>query len=192
MMARRIALVVVAMIASSVQSALACWGPQGHPRSWVSDADVIVRARVWRLTEAPAATSAVRTLETLVRFGVVEVLKGEVQFTVSVTGTLTERSDMNDLRVPYAMVRPGGRAGACNARNYQRDGEYLLLLKKVDGKLTPYWAALGATNEQVTGADDPWVTWVRQQLESVHTTSDLLLPTNSRRIKPWPAFGRRY
>ncbi len=191
-MVHRIALVVVAMIVSSVQSAFACWGPQGYPRSWVNDAEVIVRARVWRLTEAPAATSAVRTLETLVRFGVVEVRKGEVQFTVSVTGTLTERSDMNDLPVPYAMVRPGGRAGACAARNYQRDGEYLLLLKKVDGKLTPYWAALGATNEQVTGADDPWVTWVRQQLESLPKKPDPLLAPTSRRIKSWPAFGRRY
>ena len=76
-MAHRIALLVVAIIVSGVQSAFACWGPQGHPRSWVSgDADVIVRARVWRLTDSPAATSAVRTGETLVRLGVVEGTQG--------------------------------------------------------------------------------------------------------------------
>ena len=74
---------------------------------------------------------------------------------------------MNNLPVPYVMVRPSGRAGACFARSYQRDGEYLLFLKKVNGKLTPLLGlALGATNEQITGADDPWVAWVRQQLAS--------------------------
>jgi hypothetical protein len=191
-MSHRIVLLVVAVIVSGAQSAFACWGQQGYARSWVSDADVIVRARVWRLTEAPAVTSAVRTVETLLRLGVVEVLKGEVQFTVNVTGTLTERSDMNDLPVPYAMVRPGGRQGACAARNYERDAEYLLLLKNVDGQLTPYWAALGATNEQVTGADDPWVRWVRQQLESIPRKSDLLLTPNSRLNQVWPMFRPRY
>jgi hypothetical protein len=191
-MAHRIALLVVAIIVSGLQSAFACGGQQGYPRSWVSDADVIVRARVWRLPEAPDATSGVRTAETLVRFGVLEVLKGEVQFTVSVPGTLTERSDMNDRPVPYAMVRPGRRGGECVARNYQRNGEYLLLLKKVDGKLTPYWAALGATNEQVTGANDPWVTWVRKQIESIPKKPDPLLATNSRGVTLWPAFRPRY
>ena len=93
---------------------------------------------------------------------------------------------MNDLPVPYARVRPGGRGGGCDARNYQRNGEYLLLLKRVDGQLTPYWAAHGATNEQVTGADDPWVAWVRQQLESIPQKSNLLLAPNSRRVNLWP------
>ena len=190
-MAHRIALVVVATIVSSVQSAFACWGPQGYARSWVIDADVIVRARVWRTTDAPAASSAVRPAETSIRLGVVEVLKGEPQYTVSVTGTLSERPDMNDLPVPYAMVRPGGRQGACAAQNYQREGEYLLLLKKVDGKLTPYWSALGATNEQITGADDSWVAWVRQQLDSIAKKPALLLAP-SKRLKLWPAFGTAY
>lgn len=169
-MAHRIALLVAATILSGAESAFACFMQQGSPSSWVSDADIIVRARVWRLNEAPAAPSP-PWVETSIRLGVAEVLKGEVQFTVDVSGTLANHSDMNNLPVPYGMVRPGGRGGGCFARSYQRDGEYLLLLKKVLGKLTPYWASLGATNEQIRGADDPWVAWVRQQLASTPETS---------------------
>jgi hypothetical protein len=83
----------------------------------VSDADVIVTARVWRLTDAPAAPSPRGrkrryALDWSIRFGLVEVLKGEVQFTVDVSETLTNHVEMNDLPVPYVMVRPSGRAGA--------------------------------------------------------------------------------
>ena len=186
-MAHRIALLVAATILAGVQSAFACRGAPGDPRLLVSDADVIVRARVWRQTDAPASPSP-PWAETSIRLGVVDVLKGEVQFTVDVSGALANHPDMNDLPVPYVMVRPGGRAGACFARSYQRDGEYLLLLKKVNGTLTPYWAPLGATNEQITGADDPWVAWVRQQLAFTPetTTSDWLAPKR-RRLGP-PAF----
>lgn len=44
--------------------------------------------------------------------------------------------------------------------------EYLFLLNRVDRMdgLIPYWIALGPTNEQIRGADDPWVRWVREQL----------------------------
>ena len=46
--------------------------------------------------------------------------------------------------------------------------EYLLLLAQPQvpqsEPLTPYWAALAATNEQVFGQDDPWVEWVRHEL----------------------------
>ena len=87
------------------------------------------------------------------------------------------------------MVRPGGRGGECFARSYQRDGEYLLFLKKVDGKLTPYWAALRATNEQITGAHDEWVTWVRRQLESVSEKSRVKQAPMAE-IESWPRANR--
>ena len=67
--------------------------------------------------------------------------------------------------VPYGHVRPSGGAG-CFAYQYRLGAEYLFLLNRVeriDG-LTPYWIALGPTNEQINGADDPWVRWVREQL----------------------------
>jgi hypothetical protein len=188
-MAHRIALLVAATIVACAQSAFACWATGGSPHVLVADADVILRARVWGLGEPPAQSSIMSPAETEVRLGVVEVLKGEVQFSLTVPGTLTDRPDMNDRPVPYAIVRRGGRAGECYARNYQRDGEYLLFLKAVNGNLTPYWAALAATNEQITGADDPWVVWVRQRLEDIRKTSALLPPSNIRRISFSPALG---
>jgi hypothetical protein len=182
-MVHRIALLVGAAILSGTQSAFACWAGPAHPRYLVSEADVIVRARVWRLTDAPATLSP-PWVETSIRLGVVEVLKGEVQFTVDVSGTFANHPDMNNLPVPYGMVRPSGRGGGCFARSYQRDGEYLLFLKKELGKLTPYWAALGATNEQITGADDPWVAWVRQQLAFTPATASDWLAPKRRRVSP--------
>jgi hypothetical protein len=41
---------------------------------------------------------------------------------------------------------------------------YLLLIPRVNGAPTPYYAALGATNEQLFGADDRWLAWVREQI----------------------------
>ena len=185
-MTHRIALLVAATILADVQSAFACFAGPRSPGSLVTDADVIVRAQVLGLTEAPTSP-LVLLPNSWIRLGVMEVLKGEVQFTLTVSGTLTDHPDMNDRAVPYWMVRPSGRGGGCFARTYQRDGEYLFFLKKVDGKLTPYWAALSATNEQITGADDPWVTWVRQQLAfAPETTSDWLVPKR-RQLGP-PAF----
>jgi hypothetical protein len=99
------------------------------------------------------------------RFLILEQLKGETHlFDLSVSGTLTAHPDFNDQSVPCGMVRPDGRGGGCFAESYQQGGEYLVFLKTQDGMLTPYWAALSVTNEQIRGADDPWVTWVRQQI----------------------------
>ena len=142
-MAHRIALLVAATILSGAESAFACFMQQGSPSSWVSDADMIVRARVWSVPGAPAPPSPAWA-ETSIRLGVVEVLKGEAQFTLDVSGTLANHPDMNNLPVPYGMVRPRGREDGCFAHSYLRDGEDLLFLKKVNGKLTPYWASLGA------------------------------------------------
>ncbi len=70
--------------------------------------------------------------------------------------------------VPYDFIRPGGRHGNCVALEYRQGAEYLLLLKRSSNQaalpdtLTPYWAALAPTNEQVFGPADPWVAWVRK------------------------------
>jgi hypothetical protein len=162
----RIALLVTAVIVASVHPALACFQMQGAPRTLVSDADVIVRVRVVSTADASGSSSIRSNGERSIRFQILEQLKGDVLFDIAVPGTLTDRSDMNDLPVPYGMVRPDGRGGGCFARTYQPGGEYLLLLRKVDGTLTPYWAPLGATNEQIRGEHDPWVDWVREQIGS--------------------------
>jgi hypothetical protein len=70
--------------------------------------------------------------------------------------------DFNPAPVPYPAVRPAGQRGSCFAEEYRRGGEFLLLLKRTAGHLTPYWAALAPTNEQIRGADDRWVRWVRE------------------------------
>jgi hypothetical protein len=102
-----------------------------------------------------------------IEFRVEEILKGEnVPSTITLNGYLTERDDFNDRPVPYDFVRPGGRGGSCSAYEYRWGSEFLLFLKKADGKLTIRWYALAPTNEQLRSADDPWIVWVKEQLNS--------------------------
>jgi hypothetical protein len=61
---------------------------------------------------------------------------------------------------PYNWVRDGGIYGNCYAYDYKMDGYFLLFLKNQ----SPYWADLAATNEEVSGRDDPWVIWVKEHL----------------------------
>ena len=166
-MTPRIPLLVAVAIGGSVQSAFACFAAGQHPNALVKNSDVIVRVRALAVTDAPTPSSILLGVTSLVHLGVLEQLKGETLFSLTVTGTLSDRADMNDKPVPYVVVRGGGLGGGCHAYNYQHGGEYLLLLKKVDGKLTPYWAPRGATNEQINGEHDPWVAWVRRQLGSI-------------------------
>jgi hypothetical protein len=41
----------------------------------------------------------------------------------------------------------------------------LLLKNNRDGELTVYWYALGPVNEQLHSLDDPWLLWVRKQVD---------------------------
>ena len=52
--------------------------------------------------------------------------------------------------------------------DYRRGAEFLLVLKWYPAgvTLTPYWYALAPTNEQLRSDQDPWLRWVRQQIES--------------------------
>ena len=164
-MLRSTVIVSAAMMFAGVDPVLGCFAISGHPQSWVRDADVIVRVRALEASSVASDSVAAPGTSALVRFEILEVLKGgEGLFTLSVPGTLGGGSDFNDRTVPYGIVRPGGRGGGCFARNYETGGEYLLLLNRSEGQLTPYWVPLAATNEQVRGADDPWVVWVRSEL----------------------------
>jgi hypothetical protein len=62
---------------------------------------------------------------------------------------------------PYHWVRDGGTHGDCHAHDYQMHTQFLLFLKHG----TPYWASMAATNEEVSGPDDPWVLWVTRFLQ---------------------------
>jgi hypothetical protein len=74
-----------------------------------------------------------------------------------------DSDDFNDRPVPYDWVRSSGTSGSCFAFDYREGAEYLLFLRSIGGVLTPYWAPLAPTNEQVTGPEDPWVIWTRNR-----------------------------
>lgn len=86
--------------------------------------------------------------------------------TLQIGGFETGHEDFNSDTVPYIRVRSQGLLGGCVASTYVRGGQYLLLLRREHGDLTPYWAPLEPVNEQVHGSDDPWVQWVRRAIQS--------------------------
>jgi len=172
-----IAIVVLGMIGCASAPALACTAIVGTPVTWVGDAEVILRVRAVEergarirgsFQERRAWLDATgRQFGTTVKFEVLEVLKGQKpEGAIEFEGELTERDDFNDRPAPYDFIRPGGRSGNCFAFHYKKGADYLLLCRIRDGRLTPHWAALGATNEQLIGPDDKWLGWVRQQLAS--------------------------
>jgi hypothetical protein len=144
----------------------------GTPQSWVTDAAAILRVRAveerpQRILEWFRAKG--EHLDTKVRFQVLEVLKGtRPSAVVEFDGSLTDGDDPNDGSVPYKWVRRGGRGGNCFAYGYKKGGEYLLFLRTSrtsNGELTPYWATMAATNEQLFGPGDKWLAWVREHLK---------------------------
>jgi hypothetical protein len=167
---------VLATLVFVPASALACTGIMGTPVRWVRDSEVILRVRaveehgtrIRGIQELRAWHDATgRQFGTTVQFEVLEVLKGQASVdAIELEGELTERDDPNDRPAPYDFVRPGGRSGNCFAFHYKKGAEYLLLCRIRDGSLTPHWATLGATNEQLFGSDDRWLGWVRQELKS--------------------------
>jgi len=149
----------------SLSPASGCAALWGTPPDWVAGADVIVRARAVQLVNSVSTSRP--TWKTKIRFEAVEVIKGTVNGAeLAFEGAALDRNDWNRLPVPYTMVRPGGRSGNCYAFNYRLGQEYLLMLKRVDGALTPYWASLAATNEQLSGPADKWLVWVRQAVQA--------------------------
>ena len=100
-----------------------------------------------------------------VAFRVTEVIAGAESLPPELlfSGHLSDDDDFNPGTVPYATVRPAGQRGSCYAHTYRLEANYLFLLSRPNEHLTPYWAPLAPVNEQVRGADDPWVTWVRAE-----------------------------
>jgi len=138
-----------------------------NPKILVQNAEIIVRATAVGYGDPPPPDSRIRFIE----FRVEEVLKGEESpNTFLIRGILTDKDDFNDRPVPYDYVRPMGRDGSCSARHYKQGAEFLLFLKRHDisekdsrewGDITPYWASMAATNEQLNHADDAWLLWVK-------------------------------
>ena len=168
---------VFAFLLASPSVALACAVRMGTPTSWLADSAAIVRVRPLEERRSPDAWGpGPWGPGTTVRFEVVEVLKGQVAPVLEFEGELTDLDDPNPLPVPYSTARSMARGSYCFTFTYKRDGEYLLILGSRNdvrplrgsdskgGGLTPYWAPMGATNEQLFGANDPWLAWVRAQL----------------------------
>jgi len=131
-------------------------------RSTEYDAAVIVRARA---VGADSQTSRGTTDPARVRFERLEIVKatGSVPLFFAVSpAALTDQDEFNPQPVPYASVRPSGLRGTCYATAYRRGAEYLLFMsRQPQGMLTPYWAPLMPTNEELHGPTDPWLLWVR-------------------------------
>lgn len=136
--------------------------PIGRVEEFVDSAEGIVRAVALGVEAGHDETE--RWVP--VRFQTVETLRGPVDETELVLpGRIVDQDDFNQGEVPYQIIRHAGQRGDCYAREYRVGAEYLFLLMDRDGELTPHWAPLAPTNEQLRGDDDPWADWVRGRIE---------------------------
>jgi hypothetical protein len=166
-------LFAVLVVLMRADGADACGVREGDAAYWIDNADAIVRVRVVEqrgraLTEQELrqADASMTRIGTTIRFEALEVLKGKPPRFLEFDGELTDlpELDENEPTLPRTWVRRAGRAGNCFALQYRAGEEYLLMLKRYDNLLSLYWAAMGATNEHVVGARDPWLLWVRAYL----------------------------
>jgi hypothetical protein len=148
----------------------ACLGPP--PLSapvLITRADVIVRATALQYVKTPREQMVELDFSSNgnIQFKVEEVLKGEgIPASLTIEGLLSVVDDFNDDPVPYDRVRPGGRHGSCEVYSYKKDAQFLVFLRKEEGKLTPYWASMSPTNEQLRSPDDAWLKWVKEYLRT--------------------------
>ena len=137
----------------------------------VTKADAILRVRAVEYDKPPSnptiGTNSVP--DSVVKFEVLEVIRGHASSELSLHGYLNKFDDFYDQPSPYRFVRPGGRSGSCFANSYRKGADYLLFLKRSEetGQLTVNWAALAPVNEELHSSDDPWLLWVRKQAEQV-------------------------
>lgn len=158
-------LIGVALIRTPDLSGCSRFGPV-VPEDIVASADLIVRATALEYSQPPANPKIFTTglPDSIVHFRIEEIVKGGKSPTfIDLPGYLSTRDDFNELPVPYKFVRPGGRAGSCFANSYRQGAEFLLMLKLREGAYTVNWYALGPTNEQLHGPEDPWLGWTRAQ-----------------------------
>lgn len=136
----------------------------------IEKADAIVRVEAEGYA-IPPAENGLRTTgvpDSKVRFKVIEVVRGLSLSDFDLPGYVVESDDFNDHAAPYKFVRPGGRSGSCYANSYRGGAQYLLFLQKREGgKLTVNWAPLSPVNEQLHSEEDPWLVWVRQQVNQL-------------------------
>jgi hypothetical protein len=167
MQMRLVLAVVVAVLTTPGAAVWACSVSRiPDPRELVRTADMIVHAQA--VDYADGNDIDERGMR-LIKFDVVDTLKGPATRNLRIRGILSADDDYNDQRLPYTFVRPDGRRGDCFASTYRRGGQFLLMLKRVPDGYTPYWAALAPVNEQLRSDDDRWLAWVRQAVKQPAT-----------------------
>ena len=93
-----------------------------------------------------------------VRFHVDKVIKGKFGGdTLDLDGRVVSKADFNNEPVPYRSARKSRDTYVCGA-------QYLLMLREDAGGVDVSWAAPSASNEQIHGENDPWVSWVSQRV----------------------------
>ncbi len=164
------ALTITTFILAAAIPITACLGPPPlSPSVLIARADVIVRATALQYLKTPREEMVELDFSSNgnIQFKVEEILKGEgLPATLTIEGLLSAVDDFNERPVPYDMVRPGGRHGSCEVYTYKKDAQFVMFLRKEEGKLTPYWALMSPTNEQLRSPDDPWLKWVKEYLQT--------------------------
>ena len=174
------------MRVSFIKTAIVCWGlilfatsatpacSRAYPfrLGELFSADFIVRATAVKYQLAPKPDGQlVPNPESTIEFKIEERIWGvAAPKTILLNGYLTDQDDFNEVPLPYRFVRPTGRAGMCQTNYYKKGAQYLLFVKRSDFLVqtttgfTTQISALGPTNEQLRGAKDPWVKWVKAYL----------------------------
>ena len=142
-------------------------------REFVDSATVIVRAVAIGVDTLDTDAFDPRyRREPAVVFRPLETVRGTAPDRLIFPGTVVDRDDFNPGSVPYTIVRLAGQRGDCAAKIYRLGAEYLFILRRTQGGgLTPHWRALAPFNEQVRGADDPWLKWVRTRVRQSSQSS---------------------
>jgi hypothetical protein len=131
----------------------------------VYGAHAIVRARAERVDSSYAAPFPLNRFAVGVSFRVLDVVAADSVPPASFTfpGRLSDKDEFPQGPVPYLWPSRDGPNGACYAYNYRLGGEYLFMLSKLNGEWTSQTTPDAPLNEQIRGATDPWVEWVRAE-----------------------------
>lgn len=165
--------IVVATLLFPVSTSIGCSRMYRFNLNELFSADLIVRAEAVRYIITPdPQTTTTGVPESTIEFKVKESIWGiDVPATIVLHGYLADTNDFNNVPLPYRFVRPGGRSGSCFANSYKKGAQFLLFLRKTGKYMsstgyTTNISALGPTNEQISGTDDPWVKWVKAYLSA--------------------------
>ncbi len=146
------------------------WLAADDPKPYPDTRETVDRAQAIAVVRAPEeytgeAVPPNSSAAGWLHFEVTELLRGDLEATVSIPGTLVDYDDFNEAGVPYPESRG---SDACYAYRYRRGGTYLLLLRRVGTSWSPYWQAIRPTNEQLLSGyeGDPWYRWVRDRTRS--------------------------